>query len=755
TEADPFAQQVLRRVRPLSVSRVPRQQRSSIAVSTTRPLIQAAPPRVRSDAPSAALPLAAPARPVAAGEEEGPAAQRPADTQFFEGSTGDAQWDALWAMRGTRRSAPEEPAPPEGGPPAPRRPASRSRPSAPPVQLAPSSGEPSIVRRPPEQRPPEPVSASPERGEIAPGVAEPDVTGYPEREASGAEVTPPTAPDTSAPQEVAAPRSPGPTRSPAPVQRETERPTSGKASPPPVPRATPAHTIQRSQTPAAQPVEEPLRSQHPAAGTEPQADDTTDRAADVRPTDMRPADVRPADVHRLGTSAVPRREQIVPRSRLEELPTQGPHAQSEQPVQHGPPVQEAPAPEDVSQPEMRSPYQVPAAPPSQGQPPPPASVQRAPEGTVEAPAEERRISQPPVEPDAEPGPATPRPETGRSTEPPSASTGPVRHETEPGTEPKVSARHAPEAAARDGAVPGPAAAKQDTVRPTYSQAPPERAPASSPPVQRAAIEREVERARPAPSSTDRASLSGEAGERAFDERAFDERALEEPAPEERVPDQQLHGEPPGDERALPERAPDQGARPELPAAKGSRFAPPHTVQETVQPPAGAPLARQAPAEDSSPSSDAAPVPASDRSEPAPLRDAAPRPGQVQPARESRVPAGEAAQPSTEGTAHTQVDAATAAREAVTAVAGEIAGGDAVDRRALLRQALQPRIVPTVVQAAPEGGASTSSAEGTQQASTAAGPAGEAAPDIESLARDVYRILRRRLLVEQERELGRR
>jgi hypothetical protein len=74
---------------------------------------------------------------------------------------------------------------------------------------------------------------------------------------------------------------------------------------------------------------------------------------------------------------------------------------------------------------------------------------------------------------------------------------------------------------------------------------------------------------------------------------------------------------------------------------------------------------------------------------------------------------------------------------------------------LLRQALQPRIVPTVVQAAPEGGASTSSAEGTQQASTAAGPAGEAAPDIESLARDVYRILRRRLLVEQERELGRR
>jgi len=114
------------------------------------------------------------------------------------------------------------------------------------------------------------------------------------------------------------------------------------------------------------------------------------------------------------------------------------------------------------------------------------------------------------------------------------------------------------------------------------------------------------------------------------------------------------------------------------------------------------------------------------------------------------------QPLAEDTAHLQVDAATAAQHAVPAADEGDAGGDALDRRALLRQALQPRIVPTVVQAAPEGGASTDNAEGTQQASTAAGPAGEgAAPDIESLARDVYRILRRRLLVEQERELGRR
>jgi hypothetical protein len=117
--------------------------------------------------------------------------------------------------------------------------------------------------------------------------------------------------------------------------------------------------------------------------------------------------------------------------------------------------------------------------------------------------------------------------------------------------------------------------------------------------------------------------------------------------------------------------------------------------------------------------------------------------------------GEAAQPPVEGTAHLQVDAATAAQHAVPAADEGVASGDALDRRALLRQALQPRIVPTVVQAAPEDGPSGATGADAQQASTAAGPAGEAAPDIESLARDVYRILRRRLLVEQERELGRR
>jgi hypothetical protein len=70
----------------------------------------------------------------------------------------------------------------------------------------------------------------------------------------------------------------------------------------------------------------------------------------------------------------------------------------------------------------------------------------------------------------------------------------------------------------------------------------------------------------------------------------------------------------------------------------------------------------------------------------------------------------------------------------------------------LRQAMQPRLapvaVPTVVQmpaSAPAGEEATSAAE--------EGGRGEG-QDLESLARQVYRIIRRRIAVERERERGR-
>ena len=76
----------------------------------------------------------------------------------------------------------------------------------------------------------------------------------------------------------------------------------------------------------------------------------------------------------------------------------------------------------------------------------------------------------------------------------------------------------------------------------------------------------------------------------------------------------------------------------------------------------------------------------------------------------------------------------------------------VDQREALRQAMQPRIVPAVVQRAVEERETeqTSSAG----AETGAEAEGEQGPNIEALAKDVYRILRKKLQVERERDPGR-
>lgn len=78
---------------------------------------------------------------------------------------------------------------------------------------------------------------------------------------------------------------------------------------------------------------------------------------------------------------------------------------------------------------------------------------------------------------------------------------------------------------------------------------------------------------------------------------------------------------------------------------------------------------------------------------------------------------------------------------------------AADRREMLREALQPRVVPATVQAAPADGGTGSAAE-QQAPDTPQAEGEERGPDVEALARDVYRILRRRLLVERERQAGR-
>jgi hypothetical protein len=73
----------------------------------------------------------------------------------------------------------------------------------------------------------------------------------------------------------------------------------------------------------------------------------------------------------------------------------------------------------------------------------------------------------------------------------------------------------------------------------------------------------------------------------------------------------------------------------------------------------------------------------------------------------------------------------------------------IDSREALRQALQPRMVPSVVQTAPQ--EAEAQTEDTGETPEESGQVGQ---DLDALARDVYRIIRRRLLVERERELGR-
>lgn len=74
----------------------------------------------------------------------------------------------------------------------------------------------------------------------------------------------------------------------------------------------------------------------------------------------------------------------------------------------------------------------------------------------------------------------------------------------------------------------------------------------------------------------------------------------------------------------------------------------------------------------------------------------------------------------------------------------------IDSREALRQALQPQMVPSVVQAAPQ----EAEAQTEDTGETAEQEGDQAGQNLDALARDVYRIIRRRLLVERERELGR-
>ena len=695
-EGDPFARQVLRRTRPLSVSRTPSHLGRSLAVSGGRPLPQATAPRVRHDVPVPELPLAVPARPRPAPEEEQAGGASSGDTQFYEESTGDARWDALWATRGTARTAPEAAPPDREGP---RTPVPRERPAprpSEPARRGPSSAPRSVQRAPsPAARGIEPSGEGAGRAGVPPAVRMPEE----------AETEPPG-------------------KGPGAVEREATG--EGTAATRPLPRQ-----IERPQAPApGQPGQAEEQPQRASEGTRPAAP-PGDAAPPSSVERRAPAEgaVAPgtAPTRRVAPPNVQRR--LVPRSTLEEMPTRReapPRTTSARPVPEPRPEVSAEGEAHAIERQGRpSPAPTPA--------PAAAPVQRASAATggeEEVPAEESSsaadVGSEAVPADRAPpavrraGPDRPREEAGHiAAQPPAPlQQTPSQSVAQPAgsglTPPEVPP--APQAPA-GRAVPGmEAIAEQGTREPPLA----ERQAVERPLVERPGVERLLDE-RPMGERPSGERRSAEPREPARGQ--LRQTVPEPPQAREREAGREL---PPAGVPAAPSKVPHE---PALPTGTGGR---PVQAQRATRPASGLPVEEPA-----------VEKPAAEKPLPA-AKDTA-----REQAAAGRADAGEVAARGAEAQ-----EAGAAAARIQRAVGAQGAREAEPDRRTLLRQALQPRIVPTVVQAAPADGAQGAGAAG-QEAQAAAASEAEGEPDVESLARDVYRILRRRLLVERERDLGAR
>ncbi len=221
---DSLARDVIGRTSPVAVSRRTIHRARSVAISDTRPLAARAQPEVRRDVPLQELPLASgqAAPPAAAGKVDEPGES--GASAFFEGSTGDARWDALWEIRGSRR----ETAPTPDAKPSPHTPAEPARPSAPAPQPRAAAG-PSVPPQPPQRS----VQRTPE------GPVAPPATAAERADALPREPEPPTPPRRpSAVEEL--PASPPPARPPAPAPAsEPERVPASAPLVPTTPEITP------------------------------------------------------------------------------------------------------------------------------------------------------------------------------------------------------------------------------------------------------------------------------------------------------------------------------------------------------------------------------------------------------------------------------------------------------------------------------------------------------------------------------------
>ncbi|MBN1643162.1 MAG: hypothetical protein JXA09_18155 [Anaerolineae bacterium] len=581
---------------------------------------------------------------------------------FFERTTGDAAWDALWALRGTRREA-AEPAAPEEAP---------GRPTAAPAAGAGAAG-------PVAQRAARPMPrAAPERPMPRRTVPAP-ATPIAQR---------PAEPTAQRPEEPAAQRPAEPTTQPPaePSAQRPDEPTAERAAEPTVQRAAEPTALQPSgpAPPAETPLEAPEETAPPAAVQQEGAAAPGERAA--APSQRRaqaepapqpgPARVDAAAQDRVSPVPVrraPEAEERGLRGALQRLLGSRQGARAREP--------EAPAP-------RRTPPGV-----REGAPPPP----RRPTGGETAPPPSTGAAQ--RDDRAE---IARQDETAGAEEPRSAS-APARP-TEGGPGAVLAAPREAGVVPEERRAPGPGPSV-DAGQPSADRLE----------AQAGGVEAPVGRSRPA--APDRGSPqapgagvppSGDLGPE------IAARYLRRPGPAPRAPLQ---------------RAPDETARP--PGGTGEPAA-----RTPGEPPSrdawqGAIQAEQArePPRQAGPTAEGGPVPG------------------VRPIPEPRgAPI-----------AHAALDGRTplpAAPGGVTPGPAPVERAAGQDRREALRRAFQPRVVPVVVQAAREepgeadgaGAAGESTAgEDTEQ--------GEQAPDIDALAREVYQILRRRLQVERERDLG--
>ena len=748
--SDPLARQVLRRTRPVTVSRRTIHRVRSLKVSAP-PLARDLLPRVRRDVPTSELPLVTnrAAVPIAAEAPSQPHGD--GESTPLAGSSGDAAWDALWKLRGTRRSAPMDTAAS-----APRdtsasvAPLRRPAPAAPAprVQRAPGPVPPRPAQRRPQGRPAGRVT------EITPGPIEspasqapaPDhPVSLPEQQVS------PVVPDALPPMSRTPEGGPPPvTPAPLPVQRaEADEPLLVAPDALPVP-GTPAGEPS-PVTPASLPVQrEPLF---------------------VAPDALPP---------------MPRTQQDGPPSLAQGAPPVRRAAAGEPP-----PVAPASLPPVPPATDGASPRVSPASPPAGGPSPGPATsrpVQRAPDGAARLDTPEPRKARqtaPGIEgvsptrttaleetrqPGRETSAVAASSEAWPSAEPPSTTVqtlrvpeGPVA-EAPPGSE-AWAALPASEPLERTGARterPADAEPATDTraEQPSLVPQAPRRAARVLDGLRRLLIQRPAtgRRASPTAPGTQSAPPASASIQGAPME--------DEPVWAEIVPPR-AEGTPPG---------PAPGARPEeatfaepapRPQPPGPRPLSPRTDVPRQQPPVGAAsLAREiaarhrpvpltslghavGPARPTAPvqrappdQATAAPTDAlvqAPRIEVAsPVRSTAP--AERTPSEATAMPHGLPAPEEREPSA-----GRTQPRAPLPAGPGPVTVQRAISSREALRQVMQPRLVPAMVQTAPAEGDTATERAGADQESDA-----QQAPNVDTLARDVYRILRRRLLVERER-----